>query len=28
LWPFFQFTLPPQVVETVPAEHAGPMPVV
>ena len=24
----FQFTLPPQVVETVPAEHAGPMPVV
>src|SRR5580704_10637288 len=24
----FQFTLPPQVVGTVPAEHAGPMPVV
>jgi PAS domain S-box-containing protein len=24
----FQFTLPPQMAETVPAEHAGPMPVV
>jgi len=24
----FQFTLPPQMAETVPAEHAGPVPVV